>query len=61
LLGKDVAGDFHLYYILRELNELGRSLFSLIETLLKINFIEIADPDDQGEFISIAPWHSRQV
>jgi hypothetical protein len=59
--GKDCAGEFHLYYILPELNELGRSLFCLIETLLKIKFIEIADSDEKGEFISIAPWHSRQV
>jgi hypothetical protein len=60
--GKDCAGKFHLYYILPELNEMGRSLFSLIETLRNIKFIEISESkDDDGEFISVAPWHSRQV
>jgi hypothetical protein len=59
--GKDIAGEVHVYNVLPELNELGRSLFSLIETLLKIQFIEIAESDEEGEFISIAPWHARQV
>jgi hypothetical protein len=58
--GKDCAGEYHLYYIIPELNELGRNLFRSIKTLVDIKFIEIKDGDN-GEFISIAPWHSRHV
>jgi hypothetical protein len=36
-----------------------KSLFSLIETLIKIKFIEISETE--GEFMSVAPWHARQV
>jgi hypothetical protein len=57
--GEDCAGEFHLYYIVPELNELGRALFELIRTLMKIKFIDIKDKP--GEFISIAPWHARHV
>jgi hypothetical protein len=57
--GEDFHGEFHRYYILPALNELGQSLYSLIDTLIKIKFIEITDTG--GEFISIAPWHTRQV
>lgn len=57
--GEDFYGEYHRYYILPVLNKLGKSLFSLIKTLIKIKFIEITESD--GEFISIAPWHARQV
>jgi hypothetical protein len=58
--GRDCAGEYHLYYFLLELNEFGRDLFKLIDLLLKIKFIEIAE-DGPSEFISVAPWHSRHV
>lgn len=57
--GEDCAGEFHLYYIIPRLNELGQSLYGLIKTLVDLKFIEIKD--DRGEFVSIAPWHARQV
>jgi hypothetical protein len=57
--GKDCSGEFHLYYIIPELNELGQNLFKLIKTLIDIKFIDIKD--EGGEFVSIAPWHVRQV
>lgn len=57
--GEDVFGEYHLYYLIPDLNKLGKSLFSLIKTLIKIKFIEITDGG--GEFMSVAPWHSRQV
>lgn len=58
--GHDAAGEYHVYYLLFELNDVGRRLFELIKLLLKINFIEIND-QESGEFISVAPWHSRHV
>ena len=57
--GEDCAGEYHLYYIIPELNELGRNLFVLIKTLIDIKFIEIED--EGGEWMSVAPWHARQV
>lgn len=57
--GEDVYGEYHVYYLIPELNELGESLFSLIQTLIKIKFIEISETE--GEFMSVAPWHARQV
>jgi hypothetical protein len=57
--GDDCSGEFHLYYIIPELNELGRNLFELVKTLINIKFIEIKDAG--GDFMSIAPWHSREV
>jgi hypothetical protein len=58
--GHDAAGEYHLYYLLFELNDVGRRLFELIKLLLKVNFVEIKD-QESGEFISVAPWHSRHV
>lgn len=58
--GEDCSGEYHLYYIIPELNDLGRNLFKLIETLVDIKFIEIKD-DEGGEWMSVAPWHARQV
>jgi hypothetical protein len=57
--GEDYSGEFHLYYLIPELNELGRNLFELVKTLIDIKFIEIRD--EGGEWMSIAPWHARQV
>jgi hypothetical protein len=57
--GDDYSGEFHLYYIIPELNELGQNLFKLIETLIEIKFIEIKD--EPGEWMSIAPWHAREL
>ncbi|HLJ25516.1 MAG TPA: hypothetical protein VKY85_02290 [Candidatus Angelobacter sp.] len=57
--GEDCSGEYHLYYIIPELNELGKSLFELIKTLIEIKFINVKE--DPNEFISIAPWHHRQV
>jgi len=57
--GEDCSGEYHLYYIIPKLNELGQSLFELIKTLIDIQFIKIKNEGD--EFVSIAPWHSRQV
>lgn len=59
VLGEDCSGEYHLYDIVPELNGLGLSLFNLIQTLIDVKFIEIAL--DSGEFISVAPWHHRQV
>jgi hypothetical protein len=58
--GSDVAGEYHLYYLQFELNDVGHNLFQMIKLLLEIKFIEISD-DESGEFISVAPWHSRHV
>jgi hypothetical protein len=58
-LGDDCAGEYHLYYLIPELNDLGRALFALIKTLIDIKFIEL--DDDPGEFMSVAPWHARKV
>ena len=57
--GEDCAGEFHLYFLIPALNELGQALFGLIKMLADIKFIEINDEPD--EFLSIAPWHRRQV
>jgi hypothetical protein len=57
--GEDCSGEFHLYYIIPELNDLGQNLFKLIKTLIDIKFIDIKN--EGGEFVSIAPWHGRQV
>ena len=57
--GDDCSGEFHLYYIIPQLNGLGQNLFKLIETLIDIKFIEIKD--EGGEWMSVAPWHVRQV
>jgi hypothetical protein len=57
--GEDCAGEYHLYYIIPDLNDLGHALFGLIKTLIDIKFIEITD--EPGEFMSVAPWHFRQV
>ena len=58
-VGDDCSGEFHLYYIIPALNELGRNLFKLIETLIEIKVVSIKN--EGGEFVSIAPWHRRQV
>jgi hypothetical protein len=42
-----------------DLHDLGHALFGLIKTLIDIKFIEITD--EPGEFMSVAPWHFRQV
>src|SRR5262249_9558708 len=34
--GEDIYGEYYLYYLIPELNKLGKSLFSLIKTLIKI-------------------------
>ncbi len=47
--GRDCSGEYHLYYFLFELNDLGRDLFRLINLLLKIKFIEIKE-NEPGEF-----------
>lgn len=57
--GKNFFDECIEYYLGIRLNELGKEMFSWIETLISVGLLEITS--GQHEYISIAPWHLREV
>lgn len=57
--GTDAAGEYFYYQLRIRLNALGKQLHESICQLRDIGFIEV--DADLGDFISVAPWHSRSV
>ncbi len=58
-VGVDCAGEYFEFVLGVRLNELGQRLFESVSTLEKVGLIEIR----RGikEWVSIAPWHHREV
>lgn len=62
VFGPNAANEYCFFVVGAQLNSYGQELFGYIETLLKLGLVELRDSsDDNRDFISIAPWHSRLV
>lgn len=60
--GPNCSYEYCLFMFGAELNAYGKTLFSHIETLVKIGLLELRSLDEDGHgYISIAPWHGREV
>ncbi|MEL6367831.1 MAG: hypothetical protein AAFR91_00105 [Pseudomonadota bacterium] len=57
--GENAANEYYSLEFGANLNDLGTELFESVKTLEEIGLLEISP--GKGEFVSIAPWHSRSV
>jgi hypothetical protein len=57
--GVNYYWEYFEYVFGAKLNELGRELFDSVLTLQQVGLLEITK--DKREWISVAPWHSREV
>lgn len=56
------ANEYYECVIGARLNEYGYELFGYVKSLVEMGLIELREPDDEGHlFMSIAPFHARDV
>lgn len=62
IFGPNCANEYCLFMMNVELNELGYELFEQVQFLINIGLLELINADQEnGEFVSVAPWHHRDV
>ncbi|MCE0733648.1 DUF4365 domain-containing protein [Halomonas sp. G15] len=59
LRGIDAASEYFAFEMRVELNDLGRQMFDWIVFLEHVGLIELGLCEEQ--FISVAPWHGREI
>ena len=57
--GEDAAGEYFLYEMRVQLNEIGSLAFSWVKQLNQLGLVELNSK--MREVISTAPWHSRDI
>lgn len=62
VFSQNYANEFYECVIGARLNEYGHELFGHVKSLVDMGLIELREPDDEGHlFMSIAPFHARDV
>lgn len=59
VVGADAAGEYYLYIFGARLNALGEQLLNSVKLLEKLGLVTITE--GKQEFVSVAPWHHRDI
>lgn len=57
--GEDASGEYFYYELGARLNSVGIQMFEWVKDAEQIGLIEISQ--EQGEMVSVAPWHHRDI
>lgn len=62
VFGPNAANEYCEFEFGARLNDYGEKLYGFVLALVKMRLLELSEPgDEEGTFLSVAPWHNRLV